>query len=373
MQNYKKYFIYAKKIVIFYKILVYIKKKQYLCARFGPFILNYMKNSILNSVLIGVLLSVSILCMGQKKVAVLEPVAGEGNVTSMEKAIVRGEIRKAIFRIDGFEAINRSEWDQVFNELNFQISGNVPKDQIHRLGEMSGADYLCISTINKSESQFYIEAYLVDVTTGNIDSPASQFGEMKDGNMSDMYRICQELIKELIGDKVVTGNDVIEEDFDGKQDWGWTIFSHDAKSVMVANDELRITNFSNLGTAQSDVMAPVDIRRNFKMTFNFVIQEAKMFSAVGVKFGGNNSITVNSGSCAYKIGSANKTSTIGMGLGRNKPVVIDVIKNGNRIALHVNGVEVGNEEGAFNTNQISVFAGVNTLAMLKKVTIRYTR
>lgn len=323
--------------------------------------------------LVGVLLSVMV-CYGQTKVAVLEPVAGDDNVTSMEIAMLRGELRKAIFRIDGFEAISRSDLDRVFNEQDFQHLGYVPKDQIHRMGQMSGADYLCISTLNKSASQFYIEAYLVDVATGNIETPASQFGEIKNGNMAGLYQITQELVKELIGDKMLSGGGSLEENFDGKSNWDWTFFSHDSKSVMIANEELRIMNFSSTGTTQSDVMAPVDIRRNFKITFNFVIQEAKMLSSVGVKFGGGNSITVNSGSCSYSLGSAFKTSAAAkMGMGRNKPVVIVVIKRGEHVILQVNGVEVADEECAYTTNQLGVFAGINTLAMLKKVSIEYLR
>lgn len=337
-------------------------------------IFSTMKKNIFASVLVGILLSVSIVSWGQTKVAVMEPVTGEGNVTSMEKAMVRGELRKAIFRIDGFEAISRSDLDKIFQEQDFQHMGYVPKDQIQRLGQMSGADYLCISTINKSASQFYIEAYLVDVKTGNIDSPASQFGEIKNGNMADMYKICQELIKELVGDKIVTGGDALEENFDGKGDWGWTIFSHDAKSVMIANDELRLTNNGTFGVTQSDVMVPVDIRRNFKITFNFVIQEAKMLSSVGINFGGSNQVTVLCGSCAYKIGSVSKTSTAGkMSLGRNKPVVIDIIKRGDYVSWQVNGVEIGGADCTLTTNQMGVFVGANTLAMLKKVQIQYIR
>jgi hypothetical protein len=62
-----------------------------------------------------------------------------------------------------------------------------------------------------------------------------------------------------------------------------------------------------------------------------------------------------------------------MGMGRNKPVVIVVIKRGEHVILQVNGVEVADEECAYTTNQLGVFAGINTLAMLKKVSIEYLR
>lgn len=323
--------------------------------------------------LIGIFLLCSIFCSATK-VALLDPITGEdSNVTSFEKSLLRGELRKAIYRIEGWEAVSRSDIDQVLNELDFQHTGYVPRNEVHRLGQISGADYLCVSSLNKSDSQFYLEAYLVEVSTGNIESPVSQLGEVKNGNMVNLYDVCQTLVRDLIGTKVVIGGEPIEETFDNSK-WGWTVFSHDSKSVQIANDELRITNYASTGTTQSDVMVPVDINKNFEISFQFLIQEAKMFSSVGIKFGGNKSFVVNVGTCSYISGMDVKTSGAAkMGLGRNRPVLIKMIKNGESITLQMNGKDVFEEECPLTTNQMSVFAGINTLAMLRRVSIQYTK
>lgn len=323
--------------------------------------------------LIGIFLLCSIFCSATK-VALLDPITGEdSNVTSFEKSLLRGELRKAIYRIEGWEAVSRSDIDQVLNELDFQHTGYVPRNEVHRLGQISGADYLCVSSLNKSDSQFYLEAYLVEVSTGNIESPVSQLGEVKNGNMVNLYDVCQMLVRDLIGTKVVIGGEPIEETFDNSK-WGWTVFSHDSKSVQIANDELRITNYASTGTTQSDVMVPVDINKNFEISFQFLIQEAKMFSSVGIKFGGNKSFVVNVGTCSYISGMDVKTSGAAkMGLGRNRPVLIKMIKNGESITLQMNGKDVFEEECPLTTNQMSVFAGINTLAMLRRVSIQYTK
>ena len=323
--------------------------------------------------LIGIFLLYSVFCSATK-VALLDPITGEdSNVTSFEKSLLRGELRKAIYRIDGWEAVSRSDIDQVLNELDFQHTGYVPRNEVHHLGQISGADYLCVSSLNKSDSQFYLEAYLVEVSTGNIESPVSQLGEVKNGNMVNLYDICQMLVRDLIGTKVVIGGEPIEETFDNSK-WGWTVFSHDSKSVQIANDELRITNYASTGTTQSDVMVPVDINKNFEITFQFLIQEAKMFSSVGIKFGGNKSFVVNVGTCSFVSGMEVKTSGAAkMGLGRNRPVLIKMIKNGESITLQMNGKDVFEEECPLTTNQMSVFAGINTLAMLRRVSIQYTK
>lgn len=153
------------------------------------------------------LLTLTVCAVAQnKKIALLEPRAGEGTVVSgMEKAMVRGELRKAIVNHTGYEAFTRSDIDQLMNEQGFQRTGNVSDEDIHKLGEMSGADYICVSTLNKSNTEFYLEAYLIDIESGAISNPASQFGELVEGKLSNMLPVCQSLAQELLG----TANPVV--------------------------------------------------------------------------------------------------------------------------------------------------------------------
>lgn len=140
-----------------------------------------------------------------KKVALLEPRAGDGSETiaPMEKAMIRGEMRKALIQMDGYEAFSRSDIDQMMKEQDFQRSGNVSESDIHKLGEMSGADYICVTTITKSSTEFYLEAYLIDVESGKISSPASQYGELVNGKFSNLLPVCQWLASELMGKQPV--------------------------------------------------------------------------------------------------------------------------------------------------------------------------
>ena len=97
-----------------------------------------------------------------------------------------------------------------------------------------------------------------------------------------------------------------------------------------------------------------------------------MFSSVGVKFAGNNSITVNSGTCSYQVGDKKSvTDDVKMGLGQNRPVAIDIVKQQGNVTLFVNGIQVVSNPSPYTTSQVTVFAGSNTLAMLLDVTINY--
>lgn len=141
----------------------------------------------------------------QKKVALLEPRAAEGSepIAAMEKSMIRGEMRKALIQMDGYDAFSRSDIDQIMKEQDFQRSGIVSEEEIHRLGEMSGADYICVTTITKSNTEFYLEAYLINVESGKMSSPASQYGELVNGKFSNLLPVCQWLASELTGKQPV--------------------------------------------------------------------------------------------------------------------------------------------------------------------------
>ena len=137
----------------------------------------------------------------QKNVALLEPLNGDNKVPiiGIEKNMVRGELRKAISNQYGYKAFTRTDIDQLMKEYGFQNSGMVSDAQRKKLGEMSGADYICVSTLTKSNTQFYLEAFLIDVVTGEISNPATQYGILKDGTYADLFQLCQDLAQELIG------------------------------------------------------------------------------------------------------------------------------------------------------------------------------
>lgn len=148
-----------------------------------------------------------------QKIALLEPRIGEGStsVSGMEKAMVRGELRKAIVNHTGFEAFTRADIDQLMQEQDFQRTGNVSEADIHKMGEMSGADFICVSTLNKSDDEFYLEAYLINVETGAISNPASQYGELVNGKLANMLPICQALAQELLGTNTPIAQPVISQ------------------------------------------------------------------------------------------------------------------------------------------------------------------
>lgn len=165
---------------------------------------------ILLFALIAVLLPMFVVAQN-KKVALLQTLNGDKSVQvkGIEMNMVRGELRKAISNQPGYQAFTRTDIDQLMREHGFQNSGMVSDAQRKKLGEMSGADYICVSTLTKSESQFYLEAYLIEVETGEISNPASQFGMLEGNTYTNLFQLCQDLAKELITDVGGSSNSTV--------------------------------------------------------------------------------------------------------------------------------------------------------------------
>lgn len=143
----------------------------------------------------------SVTAFGQKKIALLETLNGDKTVKveGIEMNMVRGELRKAICIHDGFRAFTRTDIDQLMEEYGFQNSGMVSDEQRKQVGKMSGADYICVSRLTKRDTQFYLEAYLIEMTTGEISNPATQYGILKNGTYANLFQLCRNLAQELIG------------------------------------------------------------------------------------------------------------------------------------------------------------------------------
>ena len=153
-------------------------------------------------------LSVAIFAQ-EKQVAILEPIAMTKEVSTMHRSMVRGEMVKAISRQSGYAAFTRTDIDQIMSEQNFQQSGMVDDATRKRIGAMQGVDYVCVTKITKEGNNYYLEANLVDIETGKISNPATQYGELEGGSLSNMLAACEKLAAELVGAQSVVYNATI--------------------------------------------------------------------------------------------------------------------------------------------------------------------
>lgn len=138
----------------------------------------------------------------QVKMALLQPRVAEGSdaCRPIELNMVRGELRKAFGWQSDFQVLTRTDVDVMLEEHGFQRTGFVDDKQRKEVGIMTGAQYICVSTITKDGTQLYIESYLVDVETGQMTNPATQFANVQNNDYSTLQEPCNALAKEMLGE-----------------------------------------------------------------------------------------------------------------------------------------------------------------------------
>lgn len=132
-----------------------------------------------------------------KRVAVLETVDKENKVSYASKLILRTSLSKAIANLPDCEVYDRTDIDAIMSEHTFQRSGLVSNDQIKRLGEMTGAEYILVAeAVKVNAKNLFVTAKLLDVETAR-----TIVTEMMEINMEHMQQGCNALVKKMFPDK----------------------------------------------------------------------------------------------------------------------------------------------------------------------------
>lgn len=105
--------------------------------------------------------------MEVKKVAILETVDKTGKVDYVNKLMLRTSLTKAITQAEGYEGYDRTDLESLLGEQNFQRTGMVSAEQIRKLGEMTGAQYVLVAEAAMADSfNIFASAKIIDVETG---------------------------------------------------------------------------------------------------------------------------------------------------------------------------------------------------------------
>lgn len=132
-----------------------------------------------------------------KRVAILEAVDKENKVSYANKLILRTSLSKAIVNVAGCEVYDRTDIDAIMSEHTFQRTGLVSSDQIKKLGEMTGADYILVAeAVKVNAKKIFVTAKLLDVETAR-----TIVTEMLEINIDHMQQGCTILAKKMFSDK----------------------------------------------------------------------------------------------------------------------------------------------------------------------------
>lgn len=104
------------------------------------------------------------------KVAILAPIDKENKVSYAPKLMLRSYLTKAVTESEGYVGFDRVDLESIMSEQAFQRTGMVSDDQIKKLGEMTGAQYILMSeAVMVDDNTMYITAKLIDVESARTE------------------------------------------------------------------------------------------------------------------------------------------------------------------------------------------------------------
>ena len=148
----------------------------------------------------------------RRSVAILEP-TGNAAVTTMNKANVRGALQEIIVSTGKYTAIDRSRADKILQEQKFQRSDLSDSGKAKQLGQLLGADLICVTEILKDGGELNIECSVIDVETGVIANFASEFLE------NDTNAVIRNAVQKLVN-RMLSQGGTKDSAAAGNRRWG---------------------------------------------------------------------------------------------------------------------------------------------------------
>ena len=148
-----------------------------------------------------------------KRVAILEPVDKENKIAYSNKLILRASLTQAITNTPGYEVYDRTDIDAIMSEHSFQRTGLVGEEQIKKLGEMTGADYVLVAeAVVVDTKNIFVTAKLLDIITSR-----TIVTEIMQIDIESMQTGCVALAKKIFsgkkelnfGEQVPTGPQIV--------------------------------------------------------------------------------------------------------------------------------------------------------------------
>ena len=109
-----------------------------------------------------------------KKIAILETSCRENNISSGYLMMIGSNIETGIIKNPNYTAFNRTQVDELLQELNFQQSGLVKDSDIRKIGQMAGVDYVLVSEAVKLEDDLFVTAKVLNVESGKYEMSANE-------------------------------------------------------------------------------------------------------------------------------------------------------------------------------------------------------
>ena len=134
-----------------------------------------------------------------KKIAILETSCRENNISSGYLMMIGSNIETGIIKNPNYTAFNRTQVDELLQELNFQQSGLVKDSDIRKIGQMAGVDYVLVSEAVKLEDDLFVTAKVLNVESGKYEMSANELMNFSPQKIQDG---CSALARKLLNNGI---------------------------------------------------------------------------------------------------------------------------------------------------------------------------
>lgn len=99
----------------------------------------------------------------------------EGNLDKLQEQIVNSAFMSRLSSSNGYSVFERSETfiNAVNREHDYEVSGEVPKEQIRKIANKYGVDFVIAVSVMSDGETIYMSARLINVVSGRVDKTIS--------------------------------------------------------------------------------------------------------------------------------------------------------------------------------------------------------
>ncbi len=109
-----------------------------------------------------------------RKVAILETVDRQKQIAYGVKLMLRSYLAEAITNTQGYEAYDRTDLSAIIDEQEFQRTGYVSDEEIKKIGQMTGVQYILVAEASKiDEYNLFVTAKILNVETARMEMTAN--------------------------------------------------------------------------------------------------------------------------------------------------------------------------------------------------------
>ena len=142
-----------------------------------------------------------------KKVAVWDTKCSDNSVKPFHSTMVRGGIETAVGNTPGYVVFDRSAFDIILKEHNFERSGVMSDAEINEMGKLAGVKYVVVPEASVNGDEFYVLVKMLDVETGKVSLVRDAFCSTSG---PDIHKTCKNLGANLFGNNTANATTIAE-------------------------------------------------------------------------------------------------------------------------------------------------------------------